>query len=117
MVDVHRDSGLTDHSRLDAPKTRGVEVREIAVITEAKRYRFRRRADDGVGSEIVMRRRDRERRRCEMCRQYRVYLPGADGWNVAGHRDHAGTSFAREKAAAGIHATGMSIPRSVGHYP
>src|SRR6476469_8623215 len=117
MVDVYRDAGLTDHSRLDAPKSRGVEVREVAVIAETKRYRFRRRADDGVGSEIVMRRRARERGRCEMCRQHRVYLAGADGWNVAGHRDHAGTPFAREKAAAGIHAAGMSIPRSLGHNP
>src|SRR5260370_7678979 len=117
MVDINSDSGLTDHSRLDAVKARGVEVREVAVIAEAKRYRFRRRADDGVGSEIVMRRRDRERGRCEMCRQHRVYLAGADGWNVAGHRDHAGTPFAREKAAAGIHAAGMSIPRSLGHNP
>jgi hypothetical protein len=34
MVDIHRDSGLTDHSRLDALKSRGVEVREVAVIAE-----------------------------------------------------------------------------------
>jgi hypothetical protein len=60
MVDIHRDSGLTDHSRLDALKARGVEVREVTVVAEAKRHRFRRRADDGIGSEIVMRRRDRE---------------------------------------------------------
>jgi len=68
MVDIHRDTGLTDHSRLDALKTRGVEVREVAVIAKAKRHRLRRRADDGIGSEIVMRRRDRERGRGEMRR-------------------------------------------------
>src|SRR6478736_7315226 len=117
MVDINSDSGLTDHSRLDAPKPRGVEVREVAVIAETKRYRFRRRADDGVGSEIVMRRRDRERGRCEMCRQHRVYLAGAGGWNVAGHRDHAATPFARENPAAGVHAAGMSVPRALGHDP
>src|SRR3954464_6007641 len=117
MVDINSDSGLTDHSRLDAPKTRGVKVREKAVIAEAQRHRFRRRADDGVGSEIVMRGRDGERGRFEMCRQHRVYLVGADGWNVARHRDYAGTPFAREKAAAGIHAAGMSIPCSLSHNP
>ena len=100
MVDINSDSGLTDHSRLDTLKTRGVEVREIAVIAEAKRHRFRRRANDGIGSEIVMRRRDRERRCCEMRRQHRVYLAGAGGRNVSGQRDHAATSFAYEKAAA-----------------
>src|SRR5215207_10927238 len=115
MVDINSDSGLTDHSRLDTPKTRGVEVREVAVIAETERYRFRRRADDGVGSEIVMRRRDRERGRCEMSRQHRVYLAGADGWNVARHRDHAGTPFACKKAAAGIHTAGVSVPRALGH--
>ena len=68
MVDIHRDSGLTDHSRLDALTARGVEMREIAVVAEAKRHRFRRRADHGIGSEIVMRRRDGERGRSEMRR-------------------------------------------------
>ena len=28
MVDIHRDSGLTNHRRLDALQPRGVEVRE-----------------------------------------------------------------------------------------
>src|SRR4029077_1917609 len=108
MVDIHGDPGLTDHSRLDALQTRGVEVREVAVIAEAKRHRFRRRADDGIGSEIVMRRRDRERGRCETRRYHRVYPAGAGGWKVAGHRDHAATPFTRENPAAGVHAAGMS---------
>src|SRR6185312_17450777 len=42
MVDINGDSGLTDHRRLDALQTRGVEVREVTVIAEAKRHRFRR---------------------------------------------------------------------------
>src|SRR5216683_2809654 len=44
-------------------------------------------------------------------------LAGAGGWNVAGHRDHAATPFAREKASAGVHAAGMSVPRALGHDP
>src|SRR5262249_53540594 len=104
MVDIHRDSWLTDYSRLDALKTRGIEVREVAVIAEAKRHRFRRRADDGIGSEFVVRRRDRERGRCEMRRQHGVYLACAGGWNVSRHRDHAATPFARENPASGVHA-------------
>src|SRR4051795_2367129 len=117
MVDVNRDSGLTNHRWLNALKTRGLQVREVAVIAEAKRYRFRWRADDGVGSEIVMRRRDCEGGRGEMRRQHCVDLACADGRNVARHRDHAGTPFPREKAAAGIDAAGMSIPRALGHNP
>src|ERR1041385_5476803 len=117
MVDINSDSGLTDHSRLDALKTRGVEVREVAVIAEAKRHGFRWRADDGIGSEIVMRRRDRERGCCEMRRQHRVDLAGAGGWNVSGQRDHAATPFARENPTAGVDAAGMSVPRALGHDP
>src|SRR6516225_11418351 len=111
MIDIDSDSGLTDNGRLDALATRGLEVRKVAVIAEAKRHRFRRRADDGIGSEIVMRRRDREGRRREMRRQHRIYLAGAGGWNVSGHRDHAATRFARENPPAGVHAAGMSVPR------
>src|SRR5579859_7395292 len=117
MVDIHCDSGLTDHSRLNAPKTRSFKVWKVAVIAEAKRHRFRRRADDGIGSEIVMRRRDRERGRSEMRRQHRVYLAGAGGWNVSRQSDHAVTPFAREKATAGVHAASMSFARTLGHDP
>ena len=45
------------------------------------------------------------------------YLAGAGGWNVAGHRDHAATPFACEKPAAGVHAAGVSAPRTLGHDP
>ena len=41
-------------------------------------------------------------------------MRSARGWNIAGHRDHAKASFAREKAAAGVHAAGMSVPRALG---
>src|SRR6478752_2320058 len=64
-----------------------------------------------------MRRRDRERGRGAMRRQDSVYLAGVSGWNVAGHRDHAATPFAREKAAPGVHAAGMSVPRALSHDP
>ncbi len=112
MIDIHRDPGLADHRRLDALQTRGVEVREVAVIAEAKRHRFRRRADHGIGSEIVMRRRDRERRaRRDAPIAPRRSRPARVAGMSAGHRDHAAASFAREKAAARVHAAGMSIPR------
>src|SRR5690349_6249154 len=113
MVDVHRDSGLTDHRRLNALKARRMEVRKIAVVAKAKRHRFRRRADDGIGPEIVMRRRDREGRRREMRRQYRIYLTRTRGRNVSGNRDHSTTAFARKKATAGVYAAGMSVPRAL----
>ena len=52
-----------------------------------------------------------------MRRQHRIYLAGADGWNVGRHRDHAATPLARQKPAAGVHAAGMSGPRPLGHDP
>ena len=58
MVDVHPDPRLADDERVDATVSRKMRVE--AVFAETQRNDIRRRTDDRVRSEIVMRRHNSE---------------------------------------------------------
>ena len=63
MVDVHPDPRLADDERVDATVSRRIKMRVEAVFAETQRNDIRRRTDDRVRSEIVMRRHNSEGRR------------------------------------------------------
>ena len=60
MVDVHPNPRLADDERGDPTVSRRIKMREEAVLAETQRNDVRRRTDDRVGSEIVMRRNNSE---------------------------------------------------------
>ena len=68
------DARLADDERVDPTGSRRIEMRVEAVFAEAQRNDVRRRADDRVRSEIVMRGHDGEGRRGLMRRKRRSDL-------------------------------------------
>jgi hypothetical protein len=115
MVDVHGDTRLADHRRFDAAAPRRLEMRKIAVVAEPERHRIGWRADDGIGAEIVVRRRNREGRCREMRRHHPIDLRRRGGGNVGRQRDHAAAAFPGEQFQSRGHAAGMTVAGAVGH--
>src|ERR1700733_7746840 len=89
IVDVHPDSRMADDERVDPTGSRGIEMRIEAVLAEPQRDGVRRRADDGVRSEIVMRWHDGEGGRGPVRRKRRFNLSWRQSRNVAGHGHHS----------------------------
>ena len=74
MVDIHPDPRLADDERVDPTVSRRIEMRVEAVFAETQRNDIRRRTDDRVRSEIVMRGHDGEGRRGPVRRERRSDL-------------------------------------------
>ena len=98
--------------RLDPAGSRRIEMRVEAVFAETQRNGVRRRTDDRVRSELVMRRHDGEGGGGPMRRQGRGDLGRRHSRNVAGHRHHAGSALADEQARGGGDGAGMAFPRA-----
>ncbi len=74
MVNIHPDPWLAHDERVDPTVARRIEMGVEAVFAEAQRNDIRRRTDDRVRSEIVMRRHDGEGRRGPVRREGRSDL-------------------------------------------
>ena len=92
--------------------TRRIEMGVEAVVAETQRNGVRRRTDDRVRSEFVVRRHDGEGRGGPMRRQRSGDLGCRYQRNVAGHRHHAGSALADEQARGGGDGAGMAFPRA-----
>ena len=89
-----------------------IEMRKKAVFAEPQRNRVRRRADDGVRSEIVMRGHDGERRRGPVRCEGRRDLGWRQSRNVAGHCHHGALPFAHEQPSRSRDGAGMAFARA-----
>jgi hypothetical protein len=114
MVDVHPDPRLANDERSNPAGSRRSEMREEAVFAKTQRNDIRRRTDNRVGPEIVMRRRDGEGRGGPVRRQDRGDLGRRYARNVAGHRHHACPALASEQARGGGDSAGMAFARAFG---
>jgi hypothetical protein len=112
VVDIHRDARLSDDQRLDPAASRGIEMGVEAVVAETQRNGVRRRTNDRVRSELVVRRHDREGGGGPMRRQRSGDLGRRYQRNVAGHRHHAGSALADEQVRGGGDGAGMAFPRA-----
>ena len=93
--------------------SRRIEMREEAVLAETQRNGVRRRTDDRVRSEIVMRGHDGEGtapRRCAA--RVAAISAGDSARNVAGHRHHARLALADKQARGGGDGAGMAFARA-----
>ena len=74
MVDIPPDPRLADDQRVDPTASRRIEMWVEAVFAETKRNDIRRRTEDHVRPELVMRRHDGEGRRDPVRRKRRSNL-------------------------------------------
>ena len=113
MVDIHPDPRMSDDQRLDPLASRRIKMGVEAVFAETQRNGIRRRTDDRVRSELVVRRHDGEGRGGAMRRQRSGDLGCRHSRNVAGQCHHAGLALADEQARGGGDGAGMAFARTV----
>ena len=96
-------------------RSRGVEMREIAVVAEAQRHGVGRRADHRVGAEIVVRRRDGEGGPRQVRAETRLISCEVTAGMSAGRVSMPPRPSLRQQPHAADDAAGMAVARAVGH--